>query len=77
MDEIQRPTALSRAAARGGKETRYEDMDRAFHARLRDGFLAIAKSEPERCRVIDASADVDAIHRQILAAVTPLFASAP
>jgi len=66
---------LSRAAARGGKETRYETMERAFHARLREGFLAIAKGDPVRCRVIDASGDVDSIHRQILAAVEPLFAA--
>jgi dTMP kinase len=34
---------------------------------LRDGFLAIAKAEPERCAVIDASADADTVHRAIIA----------
>lgn len=64
---------LKRAAGRGGHETRYESMDRAFHERLREGFLAIAKAEPGRCKVIDAARDADAIHRDVLAAVTPLL----
>jgi dTMP kinase len=67
---------LSRAAARGGAETRYEAMDRAFHARLREGFLAIAKADPGRCRVIDAGGDIEHIHQQVLSAVDPLFATA-
>ncbi len=46
---------LKRATARGGNEQRFEDMDVAFHHRLRDGFLDIAKRDPQRCRLIDAS----------------------
>lgn len=38
-----------------GFEDRYERMDRAFHERVRRGFLAIAESEPERCIVVDAN----------------------
>lgn len=58
---------LARAAARRGNETRYERMDVAFHERLRRGFLDIAKREPKRCAVIDATQDVDAVTAQILA----------
>jgi dTMP kinase len=65
---------LSRAVGRGGHENRYETMDRTFHARLREGFLAIAATEPKRCRVIDASGDVDRIQARIWDAVEPLFA---
>lgn len=46
---------LSRAAQRGGAEARFEAKDIAFHERLRERFLAIARMEPERCAVIDAS----------------------
>jgi len=46
---------LARAAARGEAVTRFEAKDAAFHARLRDAFLAIASAEPERCAVLDAS----------------------
>ncbi len=67
---------LARAAGRAGKETRYESMDRAFHERLRQGFLAIAKAEPQRCKVIDAAQSVETIHRGILAAVVAVVGKA-
>lgn len=57
---------LARAAGRTDKasvrENRYERMDRAFHQRLRDGFLDIARRDPERCAVVDATRDTDAVH---------------
>lgn len=37
-----------------------------YHQRVREGFLEEAKLSPERIIVIDASADVDFIHRKIL-----------
>lgn len=49
----------------GGDEDRYERMDIAFHERLRDGFLAIAGAEPDRCAVIDASGDMETVKTRI------------
>jgi len=60
---------LARAAGRGGGEDRYERMDVAFHERLRQGFLEIARQEPGRCVVIDAARSEDEVHAQIIAAV--------
>lgn len=60
---------LARAAGRGGSEDRYERMDVAFHERLRQGFLEIARQEPARCVVIDAARSEDEVHAQIIAAV--------
>jgi dTMP kinase len=60
---------LARAAARAGAETRFERKDRAFHEKLRQGFLDIAAREPKRCVMIDAAGDVDAVHQAVLAAV--------
>lgn len=60
---------LGRAADRAGVEDRYERMNVDFHQRLRDGFLAIAKAEPERCAVIDAGLaadDVYAVLREVV-----------
>jgi dTMP kinase len=70
---------LKRAAGRGGGEDRYERMDRAFHERLRQGFLEIARAEPERCVVIDAAQNEDRVHEKIIAAVRARLAlpSAP
>lgn len=60
---------LRRATGRGGAEDRYERMGTAFHERLRQGFLDIAKRDPDRCAVIDATADVQTVHQTVLRAV--------
>jgi dTMP kinase len=60
---------LARAASRAAPADRFERLDRSFHQRLRDGFLAIAAAEPQRCAVIDASPGADTVHRVIVAAV--------
>jgi dTMP kinase len=66
-------TGLARAASRAGAPQalgdRFERLDRDFHERLRDGFLTIAKAEPERCTVIDASDEISAVHHKLAAAV--------
>ncbi|MFZ2005810.1 MAG: dTMP kinase [Stellaceae bacterium] len=67
---------LARAASRSAAD-RFERLDRAFHQRLRDGFLAIAEAEPGRCAVIAASGEVDAVHRAIVAAVAERLGVAP
>lgn len=67
--DVDPAIGLRRAASRHGGEDRYERMQVEFHARLRAGYLAIAEAEPHRCVVIDASADVAAIHAAIRAAV--------
>jgi dTMP kinase len=60
---------LARAAKRSGNADRFERLDPAFHERLRQGFKQIAMADPERCAVIDASGDLDSVHRAVLAAV--------
>ncbi len=60
---------LHRAGHRSGDETRYERMDGGFHDRMRQGFLAIAEAEPERCVLIDASGTEDVVAAAILDAV--------
>lgn len=65
---------LARAHARGeAGEDRFERMDMDFHRRLRDGFLDIARREPERCVVIDAAADIDTVAVAIRDAVASRF----
>lgn len=63
-------TGLKRAAQRRGTETRYESLPRDFHERVHQGFLDIAKADPERCIVIDATAGIDEIAQAIADAVT-------
>jgi len=59
--------ATARLADRGGRADRYQAMDAAFHARVADGFRAIARAEPERCVLIDADAPVATVHAAIMA----------
>ena len=54
-------------------EDRYERMGLAFHTRLREGFLSIAKQNPQRCVVIDAAQDIQTVHRRVLDIVTQRF----
>lgn len=51
--------------AMGEGEDRYERMDAAFHARLRDGFRTIAKQNPARCVLLDAAASVAEVQAEI------------
>jgi dTMP kinase len=60
---------LARIRRRSIVTDRFEQLEHDFHRRLRDGFLAIAKAHPERCVVIDATADVPAVHAAVLAAI--------
>ena len=53
-------------------EDRFEKEDIAFHERVRQGYLALARAEPERFRVIDASRDAEAVHRDIVDVVLSL-----
>ncbi len=57
--------AGKRLIAQKSAEDRYERMERDFHHRLREGFLEIAKSEPGRCRVIDATPAIDSVAAEI------------
>jgi dTMP kinase len=60
---------LARAAQRAGGEGRFEAKGEAFHDRLRQAFHEIAAAEPERCRLIDADGDLDAVASRVDAAL--------
>jgi dTMP kinase len=60
---------LERAHARAGAEMRFESKGQAFHERLREGFLAIARAEPQRCVVIDATGSPGAVETKVWDAV--------
>lgn len=60
---------LERAFGRGLFETRFESKGVEFHERLRRGFHAIAERHPERCVVIDAAGDTEAVAARVWAAV--------
>lgn len=59
---------FARCAARGAL-ARFEAKGRAFHERVREGFLDLAAREPARFVVIDASQPADAVAEAVHAAV--------
>ena len=65
---------LERAHARAGAEMRFESKGLAFHQRLRDGFRAIAAAEPDRCALVDATGDIDAVQAAVWKAVAERLA---
>jgi dTMP kinase len=62
---------LQRAAARrgSGAPDRFEAEDLAFHRKLRDAYREIAASDPQRCVVIDADADLNTVAAKIWTAL--------
>lgn len=52
---------------------RFEKEELEWHKRLRDGFLAIARANPDRCIVIEASQAEDALETAIWQAVSKRF----
>jgi dTMP kinase len=67
--DIDAETSLARARARNLAqphcETRMDDQSIEFHRRVYEAYHALAAREPERVKVVDGRADVDAIERQI------------
>ena len=64
---------LKRANARAGVENRFEKFGADFHEKLRQAFLDIARRNPDRCRLIDASGTEDQVAEAIFAAVSRRF----
>ncbi len=56
---------LTRARGRGGHEERFEDFGAGLQARLRQGFLALAREFPDRCVVVDGGRNVEAVARDV------------
>jgi dTMP kinase len=65
--------ARAETAAGGGPDAPHGDrLERerlAFHERVREGFLALAKKEPRRIRIIDARGSIAEVRRAVQEAV--------
>ena len=57
--------ARERLAKTGRALDRFEKEDRDFFERVRAAYLAIARAEPQRVRIIDASLDPAAVRRAL------------
>lgn len=66
--EVGRRRAAERSAA-----DRMESQAAAFHARVREGYLAQARAEPGRFAVIDADRPLEQVQADIAAALAPFL----
>jgi dTMP kinase len=66
---------LQRAAARrgSGAADRFEAEDVKFHQQLRDAYRQIAAAEPQRCALIDATAEPNIVAAHIWSALRDRF----
>ena len=55
----------SNAGSARGREDRFEREKVELHEKVRAGFLAMARAEPERFRVIDAARPMEQVSREI------------
>lgn len=50
----------------GHKGDRLDSEDAAFHTRVREAYLEIARKEPDRVRIIDARGSIDETHTRVM-----------
>src|SRR5262249_58519712 len=62
----RRNRRTSKTSSRTHDENRFEQETRSFFARVRDGYMAIAKREPQRVEIVDARGTPDQTHHKIL-----------
>ncbi|MBP1875811.1 Thymidylate kinase [Ensifer adhaerens] len=69
---------LDRAQRRAGDDSpdRFEKEKLETHEKRREAFLDIAKADPDRCRIIDATQSAEAIAAEVLGLLENLLADA-
>ena len=71
--DVDVPTALARLRARGTAADRYERLGASFFARVREGFLAVASVEPDRCVVVPAGGGTEEVAAALWSVVRRRF----
>jgi len=71
--DIDETVALARAKARGEGEDRFEKKGSAYHRKVRAAFRSIAKSDPVRYRLIDASGSMDDVSTLIIDSINDFY----
>ena len=65
--------SFQKASGMSVKETRNENRVLEWHENLRQGYLEIARLEPNRCVVLNADQSVDALHEDIVKLISERF----
>ncbi len=71
--EIGLKRSFAKADNMSVKETRFESRGLEFHQRMRNGFLEIAKENPNRCVVLDANKTIEELHKDVVGVIEERF----
>lgn len=74
--DLDPAVGLARRAQAATTTNRIDREPEAFHVRVRERFLALARAHPERWVVLDADLDPDRLARAVADAVEPRLAAA-
>lgn len=73
--DLDEESAAKRLTAQNKPFDRFESERSEFHARVRQAFLGLARAEPDRFIVIDATLPADAIAQQVARRVSDMLGS--
>jgi len=73
--DLDPATARGRLGSRpiGGLLGAFDEQHSDFHKRMRQGYLKMARSEPSRIHVVDASGAIEGTYSKVLALVLPML----
>ena len=61
--DIDVETSMKRV---GNEKDRMESSGKEFFNRVRNGYLELAKNEPNRMKVVDSTVSIDEIHQEVI-----------
>lgn len=67
--EVGLNRSFKKAEIMENKELRFENEEISFHQRLKDGYLELAKNEPDRFVVVNANGGVDEVFDELITKV--------
>ncbi len=68
--DMDSATAWQRIHQSGRELDRMESQPQSFFEKVRQGYLEVAQAEPERVKIIDASATPEAVHENVWQTIT-------
>ena len=73
--DVPAEIGIKRALDRNESNQRFERKGELFHQKIRDGYLKIASSHPDRIKIIDGSQTIEKISDEIFQLVSPILLS--
>lgn len=55
----------------GNEKDRMESSGKEFFNRVRNGYLEMAKQEPERLKIVDSTKSIDKVHKRVIEIILP------